>query len=375
MESTKKLQPDPAEIIAYYSQQSTMIMAAANHHITNITFEDAYSSHFLNLNIGPSKSIICVNLLWYSSLILGICACLVSSMAKGWGNGFMSGRSGRPFAQARLRQQRLDEMHRWRMEDCLNLLPLLIHISVGKSSLPRDTFACLTRATALFIIGLGINLYSIYPAISLPVWILTGICIFIYCIITFLQLKFEHCPYQTPFTPFIKRLLPLFWVFSERWFPRSFIVHLQSLIPRPKERDVVAEQGPILDNLTSRALSWLIKNSQDYWSVNAALQAIAGAGSTLPLGPLIESCDLPALLASRFTGCFLYQGERGSVALTRPGLAREASLYGRGLAATISTANNLSGLSDQWTRDSRLLLRPNVLKAYEWCVLFFAHCL
>ncbi|KAG8742067.1 hypothetical protein FRC10_002050 [Ceratobasidium sp. 414] len=85
-----------------------------------------------------------------------------------------------------------------------------------------------------------------------------------------------------------------------------------------------------MDHLTSRALSWLLANSQDTRSVDTALQAIAGADYRLPTKPLLD-CGAHTLLSQRFRGCFISHPHSGFSFLTNPSSADVASLYGRAL--------------------------------------------
>lgn len=80
----------------------------------------------------PSQTAVWVNTLWYLSLSLSVAAAMISMLAKQWCYSFVSGRSRQPYAQARLRQRRLDELDCWKMPELLNVLPLLIELSLCK---------------------------------------------------------------------------------------------------------------------------------------------------------------------------------------------------------------------------------------------------
>ncbi|KAG9086290.1 hypothetical protein FRC06_003163 [Ceratobasidium sp. 370] len=58
----------------------------------------------------------------------------------------------------------------------------------------------------------------------------------------------------------------------------------------------------IMDTVTSQMLAWLIANCEDSRSVDTALQAIAGAHSDLPHGPLVE-CGTLDLVRPRLEAC------------------------------------------------------------------------
>ncbi|KAG8784707.1 hypothetical protein FRC12_018377 [Ceratobasidium sp. 428] len=61
-----------------------------------------------------------------------------------------------------------------------------------------------------------------------------------------------------------------------------------------------------MDMVTSKALSWVISNSQNTKSVDTALQAIAGADHSLPCEPL-WNCNAAGLVQQRLHDCFTSQ--------------------------------------------------------------------
>lgn len=89
----------------------------------------------------PSRSALCVNVLWFLSLSISVSVSLVAMLAKEWCYSFMSGRTGQPYLQARRRQQRWDGLVRWRMGELLIFLPTLIHLALCKqiSGLAADS--------------------------------------------------------------------------------------------------------------------------------------------------------------------------------------------------------------------------------------------
>lgn len=80
----------------------------------------------------PSTLAVIVNVFWFLSLTLSLFASLAAMLAKEWCFMFMSGRTGPPAAQARRRQQRLNGLVRWRMENVLMMLPALIQLALGE---------------------------------------------------------------------------------------------------------------------------------------------------------------------------------------------------------------------------------------------------
>lgn len=203
---------------------------------------------------------------------------------------------------------------------------------------------------------------SIHTGVAAVLIIVLGLSVVFYFTTTVLILKYEHCPYQTPLSPVIKDSLPHIWRMVRLWLPDDIAAFLKAFIPDPTHKRVVTDQEPIMDILTSRALAWLISNSENTCSVDIGLQAIAGADPSLPLQPL-DDCDIANVLSHRFTGCFVViPGDRNAkLQPVSKAIVEQASLYGRALAFAIS-----AGDSDLQARDDRLKTQPGVRKAYEW---------
>ncbi|KAG8687456.1 hypothetical protein FRC11_007197, partial [Ceratobasidium sp. 423] len=78
----------------------------------------------------PSRSSVVVNTLWYLSLGLSIATSFLAMLAKDWCHSFMAHRSGHPYLQARRRQRKWIMIERWKMQELMAALPLLIHIAL-----------------------------------------------------------------------------------------------------------------------------------------------------------------------------------------------------------------------------------------------------
>ncbi|CAE7205057.1 unnamed protein product, partial [Rhizoctonia solani] len=324
VESSKNLQPDPATISATTLQEISQILRVISTNsgatLPTPTAEPEFE---------PSAAAIWVNALWFLSLALSVSVSLATMLAKQWCYSYMSGRAGQPHIQARTRQRRLEELERWKMPEILAILPVFMHLSLF-----------------LFFVGLIIYLWDTHVGVAIPVLVTTAFTGTFYATTTMLPITYELCPYGTPLSQFIKscpnaldylrqaapilidRILNSF-KHPESIF-RSLFTHsrLQKLDEDPDSDD-------IMDNLTSRALGWLMTNSQDMRSIDMALQSIAGADRRLPLKPLLE-CGAHHLLAQRFRNCFLSHPQSGFSYLSNPGLLDGASLYGRALAFFMS---------------------------------------
>lgn len=151
----------------------------------------------------------------------------------------------------------------------------------------------------LFAIGLSIYLWDIHFGVAIPVVFITAISVVFYATTTILPLVDEFCPYGTTLS--------------------KLLGNIYSSLPNSSPQ--AAEDNPKQDEITSRALHWLIVNCEVPRSVDIALQAIAGANRALPR-KLLNQCDAAALISRRLTARSSYAGSQEHV----------VSLYARALS-------------------------------------------
>ncbi|KAJ1307692.1 hypothetical protein OPQ81_001783 [Rhizoctonia solani] len=309
IESAKNLQEDPTETAAASLQEATILLRAiAAGQVLNSTSP-------VDTGFVPSPVAVWVNAIWFLSLSLSVSVSLVAMLAKQWCYSYMSGRTGQPHVQARQRQRRLDGLEHWKMPGILAFLPTLMHVSL-----------------ILFFVGLTIYLWDIHIGVAIPVLAITALTFIFYAMTTILPLGNAYCPYNTPLSHYIDSgLRKLMSRFRHCGFTQKFLV-------RQHDSDAAADlTGALNDQVTSRALGWLITHSQDERSVDLALQAIAGADPRMPIQPLIES-NVVQRLATRFMSCFSIHSKTGSNFLNRISSPEVASLYGRALSFVLSCA-------------------------------------
>ncbi|KAF8600632.1 hypothetical protein BDV93DRAFT_403883, partial [Ceratobasidium sp. AG-I] len=167
IESSKKLQPDPADTSAQALLLISQLLLAAS---SNSQDSPPLSQTNTTMDVfTPSVSAVCVNTLWFMSLSLSVAVSLIAMLAKEWCYTFMSGRTGQACLQARKRQQRWDGLVRWRMQELLVFVPSAIHL-----------------ALLLFAIGLSIYLWDIHFGVAIPVVFVTTISVIFYATSTIL---------------------------------------------------------------------------------------------------------------------------------------------------------------------------------------------
>jgi hypothetical protein len=152
--------------------------------------------------------------------------------------------------------------------------------------------------------------------------------------------------------------------------PKAVMIGIRQLFVAGSQRsgqsstdEEVADSDDIMDHLTSRALGWLMTNSQDMRSIDAALQSIAGADRRLPIKPLLD-CGAHRLVSQRFRNCFLSHPQSGFSYLSNPTFLDAASLYGRALEFFMSDPNYVSRVEAVLRKGSGGSFA--IRRAYQW---------
>ncbi|KAG8779743.1 hypothetical protein FRC12_023871 [Ceratobasidium sp. 428] len=308
IESSKSLQPDPAVTSAntLTTISRTLFLIANNQPGFSLNLIAPEPESF----VAPISAV-CVNALWFLSLSLSVSVSLVAMLAKEWTRGYVAELTGQPYQQARKRQQRWDGLKEWRVPEVVTFLPSLLHLALS---------------------GLTVYLWSIHLGAAVPVLVVTGVSVVAYGVLTILPLLDEHCPYNTPLSKLIKLLpKPDLLRYLRRWM--KFAVSEE---PTPWQPEL--EEGgeeDLMDEVTSRALAWLIVSHEDTKSADIALQAIAGATAKLPMLPLYR-CNAHVLLNDRVENCFVTRQATGKTYLKDRALLEAASLYDRALTSPAS---------------------------------------
>ncbi|KAJ7164093.1 hypothetical protein C8R46DRAFT_1098721 [Mycena filopes] len=195
-------------------------------------------------NFTPSASSRWVNGLWFSSLMFSLMSALGASLAKGWITQFSASVSGSSWGDALLHAQRYRGLQRWHLKVVIQCLPIPIHI-----------------AFFLFSIGLVILLFQDDIAIGVVISALTGLILSLYIASSTHPVFSPDSPFRTPVSGMLHRLMDRSWRFV--LFP-----------PFPDRNDAQK----------AHALTWLVAESPNVDTVNAAIRAIAG----LPANPIVQ---------------------------------------------------------------------------------------
>ncbi|EUC59432.1 transmembrane protein, putative [Rhizoctonia solani AG-3 Rhs1AP] len=238
IESSKSLKEDLAETTARRLDQITgILLVVANVSDRSLLNPNEFTVPISPVPFSPRPVDVCVNVLWFFSLILSAAVSLFAMLAKEWCYLFMSGRIGDSWSQTKRRQQRWEGIETWKMEQVIMILPSFVHLSFLS-----------------FAIGLCIYLGDLNGHVAILASIVTFGSTFIYMastLLPLLHLSDTICPYSTSVSRFVQRF---------------------------REDTKGTEKGSEKPNRVAvGALAWLIKSSEDPKSTDVALQAIAGA--------------------------------------------------------------------------------------------------
>ncbi|KAI0760272.1 hypothetical protein C8Q74DRAFT_1207864, partial [Fomes fomentarius] len=117
------LTPDPPDPVLATLQQ---ISAQLSSFSVNPPFVNSTQPPLLSqADAGPpaTRWAVILNVLWFSSLIFSLSAASLGILVKQWLNEYNDGLSGTSRQIARIRQYRLDNLHRWRVGTIVALLP------------------------------------------------------------------------------------------------------------------------------------------------------------------------------------------------------------------------------------------------------------
>ncbi|TFK88754.1 hypothetical protein K466DRAFT_520245 [Polyporus arcularius HHB13444] len=125
--------------------------------------------------------IVVVNALWFSSLISSLSAAFIGIMAKQWLTQYKSGVSGTERHTARLRQLRLNSLKRWRVEEIVGVVPVLLQLASG-----------------LFFAGLLVLLWNLNRTVAIVGSIFVGFLAVFSLSTIILPSIVMHCSYLSP---------------------------------------------------------------------------------------------------------------------------------------------------------------------------------
>lgn len=175
----------------------------------------------IDLNATPPvpRWAVWLNALWFSGLILSLTSASLCIMVRQWLNEYSTGLPGSKASRqvSRIRQYRLDNLKKWRVEDIVGTIPVLLQVALG-----------------CFLTGVLVLLWSLHITVAAIASILVGILAVFTISTTVLPLFNRSCAYLSPQT----RVLYSIWQ-PKRFFHRLFAPPsrwFHSLAPRIDRR-------------------------------------------------------------------------------------------------------------------------------------------
>ncbi|KAI5887731.1 uncharacterized protein SCHCODRAFT_02692381 [Schizophyllum commune H4-8] len=137
-----------------------------------------------------SRKDIAVNALFYASLALSLSTTLVAVLLKQWLMEYSKAPPGSPRDRALIRQLRYNALNAWRVPDIVDIIPALLHASLG-----------------LFLVGLVLFVCGQSELVFYIVLLLTSLTSAFYMFTSIISLGIWTCPYRTSAITAIRKLL------------------------------------------------------------------------------------------------------------------------------------------------------------------------
>ncbi|KAJ7105628.1 hypothetical protein C8R44DRAFT_330014 [Mycena epipterygia] len=257
IESYKTLNRDSGDVtVQLLSQISQQLAASADGSIFSIP--TAPPSSFT-----PSPSSLVCNALWFLSLGLSLTCALVATLLEQWARDFLHRSEIRsaPVIRARIFSFLYYGLKRFNMHMVVEVIPLLLHASL-----------------IFFFAGLVAFLIPVNIAMTVVAAAILALVAGVYCILTFLPLRYLDSPYRTP-------LSGIFWRLSRHveilWHRRHSDLESGAKADPTKDETVVeaisrqamapSDQRAARDE---RALIWTVKSLSDDEELEPFVEAI-----------------------------------------------------------------------------------------------------
>ncbi|KAJ7748965.1 hypothetical protein B0H16DRAFT_1420516 [Mycena metata] len=248
IESYKTLSPDSGE-------QTIRLLAQISQQLASSSNRTSFPSLPVAVSFTPSASSLVCNALWFISLGLSLSCALIATLLEQWARDFIhrSDTRSAPLIRARIYSYLYYGMKRFNMHAVVDVIPLLLHASL-----------------LFFFAGLVAFLIPVNTTMTIITATILCLVTTVYCILTFLPLRFLDCPYRTPLSGAIWRLLQHLWnIWNPGHRPDDTIFEA---IARTAGQDSTARQAR-----DYRALVWTVKSLSDNSELEPFVAALADA--------------------------------------------------------------------------------------------------
>ncbi|KAF8607216.1 hypothetical protein BDV93DRAFT_303848 [Ceratobasidium sp. AG-I] len=185
----------------------------------------------------PLASARWINGIWFTSLALSLSAALIAMLGKEWLTAYLASRPRPPHSHALLRQARLEGLEGWWALHIIALLPSLLHASLF-----------------LFAVGLVLYLWTLDAVVAGVMAGIIGITTLFYVVTAVLGAIYEHCPFVTQVSSYIKRAVDRYFRHQSQNEDHTGVTSVKDI----------------------QALLWLANKARDPAVVDCSFQALAG---------------------------------------------------------------------------------------------------
>jgi hypothetical protein len=202
----------------------------------------------------PTPSALRCNAFWFLSLAFSLACALSATLVQQWSRYYLQAidRRAAPHHRARIRSYLHEGITTFKMTAVVEAIPMLLHISLF-----------------LFFAGLVEFLMPINDLIANITLAAGVVCGTMYAIITILPLPFRQCPYRTPLSGLLWRLLQLLRILQCRSLDGVYNGNLA------ETREYLATGG-VPGKRDSTALHWVLESLTENCTLEAFVDGIPG---------------------------------------------------------------------------------------------------
>lgn len=250
VEGYKFLQPDSGDVLnALLVQISAQLAAMANGTGTNIPSSPVRQTVFQ-----PTETALRFNAFWFLSLAFSLSCALSATLVQNWSRYYLQAieRRSAPHHRARIRSYLHEGIVIFKMTAVVEAIPILLHISLF-----------------LFYAGLVeflMHINYLIANITLIAGVFWGA---VYAIITILPLLCRQCPYRTPLSGLLWRMLQLLRIMRCRTLDGAHKGNLADT------REYLAMRG-VPGKRDSTALHWVLGSLTENRTLEAFVDGIPG---------------------------------------------------------------------------------------------------
>ena len=191
----------------------------------------------------PRASVVVCNFLWFLSLGFCLACALSATLVEQWARNYLLATEGRPFPheRARLFEYLYKGLQKFRMAAVVETIPMLLHISLF-----------------LFFVGLVEFLRPVNFVISMLILAMLLFCIIIYASVTVIPSLHLNCPYRTPLSGWVWRIMQTLHLLRRCDPASGRTVEIIGSMTQAREMEAI-EICPQRDQRDLDAMCWTLK--------------------------------------------------------------------------------------------------------------------